>query len=143
MCPVFRSPASIGSTPARIFSIVVFPAPFGPTSATRSPRSSVRSIPRYTGTSPYDLLTPRSEITSLPLRGGAGNEYRTFFVARGSLMTSIFSSCFSRLCTWLAFVAFARNASTNRICFLISRCCRAAAARFVSSALSRAARYSS
>ena len=41
--PSSRVPASNGSTPARIFSRVDFPAPFGPMSATRCPRSNWRS----------------------------------------------------------------------------------------------------
>src|SRR5947207_180372 len=35
---------------------VVLPAPFGPTNATRSPRSRRRSRPSYTTISPYRLL---------------------------------------------------------------------------------------
>ena len=42
---------------------------------------------------------------SRPLRGGSGNEKRTFLVDLGSSMISIFSSCLIRLWTWVALVA--------------------------------------
>jgi hypothetical protein len=50
------TPASGFSCPARIFSSVDFPAPFGPIKPVRSPSSIPSVIPLNNGREPYDLL---------------------------------------------------------------------------------------
>ena len=42
--------------------MVVLPAPFGPSTATHSPVSTDRSMPRTASTDPYDLRSPRTSI---------------------------------------------------------------------------------
>ena len=53
------SPAIAGSSPASVSSVVVFPAPFGPMSATTSPGSTRRSTSRTTASAPYPAASPR------------------------------------------------------------------------------------
>jgi DNA-binding transcriptional MerR regulator len=50
--------------------VVVLPAPFGPSSATTSPRSIRRSRPWSTSAVPYRIRSPRVSMTGSP--GGAG-----------------------------------------------------------------------
>src|SRR5690242_9710823 len=52
------SPASAFEIPARIESNVVFPAPFGPMTATSSPGPASRETPRRASLSPNRLTTP-------------------------------------------------------------------------------------
>ena len=58
--PTQRSPADSGSRPSRPSTSVVFPLPFGPTSATRSPHASSRS------SGPRTKLPRRSSARSQP-----------------------------------------------------------------------------
>ena len=46
------SPEIAGSSPASVNNVVVFPAPFGPMSATTSPGSTLRSRSRTTASAP-------------------------------------------------------------------------------------------
>jgi hypothetical protein len=83
---------------------VDFPAPFGPTSATRSPRFMKKSRPLKTRVSPYDFRTFVARTTTSPERGAGGKPKRTFFVRLGASIRSIFSSALTRDWTCLAFV---------------------------------------
>ncbi|OLT41294.1 hypothetical protein BJF86_15900 [Serinicoccus sp. CNJ-927] len=49
--------------PSRISTVVVLPAPLGPSSATTCPRWISRSMPSRTRCSPYDIDRPRQLIT--------------------------------------------------------------------------------
>ena len=69
-------PASIGSIVASIFSVVVFPAPFGPRTPKISPWRTSRSTPSTARSRPKVLTRPTASIAavaviaSLPLRTG-------------------------------------------------------------------------
>src|SRR5262245_40220791 len=52
-------------------TVVVLPAPFGPSSATTSPGSIVRVTPRSASTSPYRLRTSVSWTTGLAMPAGS------------------------------------------------------------------------
>ncbi len=43
---------------------VVFPAPFGPSRTSTSPRAAVKSAPSSTSTDPYRIRRPRTPITA-------------------------------------------------------------------------------
>src|SRR5690606_9552978 len=67
----YRTRPDVGaSTPASASSVVVFPAPFGPSSATTSPLSMVRSSSRMTSTPEYpaDIPSTFSSMSSRPFR---------------------------------------------------------------------------
>ncbi len=58
-CPItLAAPASAGIRVDRIFTVVVLPAPFGPSSAKTSPSPMLRSTPSRTTFSPYALRRP-------------------------------------------------------------------------------------
>ena len=56
----WASPPSIGSRVASICSIVVLPAPLGPSTPNTSPRCTSRSMPSTARTSPKVLTSPRA-----------------------------------------------------------------------------------
>src|SRR5207245_2496205 len=101
-----RPPPSNGSPPASILSSVDLPAPFGPTSAMRAPRSTSKSTPAYTTLSPYALWTPLSVATRRPVRGGCGKAKRITRASRSTSMRSMRSSILIRLWTCRALVAW-------------------------------------
>ena len=84
---------------------VDLPAPFGPTRATRSPRSMWTLARSNTRTSPYAFATSRSSTTVLPLFALAGNLKCTRLRAAGTSIGVIFSSILTRLWTCFALVA--------------------------------------
>ena len=58
-----------GTSPEMARSVDVFPAPFGPISATTSPIFTSTSMPRTASTGPYETSSPRiSSIESVDLR---------------------------------------------------------------------------
>ena len=118
-------PRSGGSTSASIRSSVLLPEPFGPTSARRSPRSSVSARPSNTVCAPYRLTTFWSATTSR-CDGLAGGNRSAIprDSTRGASTRSTFASAFSRLLTCVALVAFARNRSMNPCWRFNSRCWR-------------------
>lgn len=63
---ISASPSVIGSRVASIWTIVVLPAPFGPSSPNTSPRRIVRSTPSTARKSPKSLTSPRAS-TAFPL----------------------------------------------------------------------------
>ena len=68
--PSFSFPAFGSRRPSKVSSSVVFPEPFGPTSATCSPRSSAKETSASSGLSPAASSTPSASITIRPLRFG-------------------------------------------------------------------------
>ena len=77
-----RAPADGPSRMAA--SSVVFPAPFGPTSPTFSPRSTTIVAPSRSSFSPADSWTSSASRTTRPLRGGSRKSnpsVRRFFVS--------------------------------------------------------------
>ena len=84
------------------------PAPFGPTSATRSPRASSKSSERYTTFSPYAFATCSMRSTILPGRTPLAKRTRMVrpLASPGSSASSSrsLSIAFSLLCAWLALV---------------------------------------
>ena len=85
---------------------VDLPAPFGATSAMRSPRSTSRLMSFSTTWSPYALRTCAISITVRPLLGHAGNVKCTRLRSGGTSIGTILSSILMRLCTCAAFVAW-------------------------------------
>src|SRR5512132_3914727 len=66
-CPnTDMSPDVRSRYPSRISTVVVLPAPFGPSRAKTSPASTVRSIPATASTSPYDLRSSATTIAPSP-----------------------------------------------------------------------------
>jgi hypothetical protein len=70
-CPATRSsPASARIRVERIWTVVVLPAPFGPSRAKVSPGATVKSMPFSTWLSPYALRRPVTSImVQLPVDG--------------------------------------------------------------------------
>src|SRR3954468_15827444 len=66
--PAQRRPAPGSRSPARTRASTVFPAPFGPTTPTRSPRITTRSTSSSTGSSPNAKSAPASATTRSPPR---------------------------------------------------------------------------
>src|SRR6185503_16433967 len=56
------SPAVRGRKPSRISTVVVLPAPLGPSRPKTSPGSISKSIPLTASTSPYDFFRALTEI---------------------------------------------------------------------------------
>ena len=79
------------------------PAPFTPTTTSRSPRSTSKPTPANTGRPAYDLARPSAASARRPDGGAAGNEKRMRFTTGGTSMRSRRSSQFTRLCTRRAF----------------------------------------
>src|SRR5262249_27649691 len=75
------SPLSHRRYPSRISTVVVLPAPFGPSSANTSPWKISRSTPSTAIVSPYDLRSPLTRtlvVESMPLASaGAGGNTTT------------------------------------------------------------------
>src|SRR3546814_2235583 len=65
-------PVSARSTPARIRSRVVFPAPLSPRMTTLEPRSIARSTSVKISSDPYDFDRPRAMRGVLPHGAGLG-----------------------------------------------------------------------
>ena len=65
-------PASGLMKPSHISTVVVLPAPLGPSSASTSARRTSRSSPETAVVDPYRLLTPRSRTGSVGA-GGHGD----------------------------------------------------------------------
>ena len=84
---------------------VDLPAPLGPSSAMRSPRSMCRLIPLKTWVAPYALWTPLRSNTIRPLFSQVGKWKCTRFRAGGTSMGTTLSSALIRLCTCAALVA--------------------------------------
>ncbi len=84
---------------------VDLPAPFGPTSAMRSPRSIMRSRPFSTTFSPYTFRVPLSSSTMRPGRLASGKWKWIFFRSGGISIRSTLSRSLIRLWTCFAFVA--------------------------------------
>src|SRR5699024_8412249 len=61
------SPAERLRNPSRISIVVVFPAPFGPSSATTSPCSRVKVSPSSTSLSPYRIRRSVTSMTAIAL----------------------------------------------------------------------------
>src|SRR6185436_6716841 len=61
--PNRTSPPSAGRSPLNVMSVVVLPAPFGPSSAVTSPDRTSRSRSRTTTVAPYPARNPRAAIT--------------------------------------------------------------------------------
>src|SRR3954454_7588952 len=62
--PFMRTSPPFGcSSPASVSSVVVLPAPFGPSKATTCPRLTVRSMPWTTVVDPYPALRSRASIS--------------------------------------------------------------------------------
>src|SRR4051794_25238519 len=62
-----------GSSPAMVASVVVLPAPLGPSSATTSPGATARSRSRTTGVPRYPACRPSTaSIVSVALAGNGG-----------------------------------------------------------------------
>src|SRR3954470_4720411 len=77
-CPSTEtSPASRGRRPSRISTVVVFPAPFGPSRPKTWPLSTSKSRPRTASRGPYDLVRSRTEMTL------SGKQYLDGFAAEG------------------------------------------------------------
>ncbi len=104
--PTIRSPASGGSSPESIRISVDLPAPFGPTSAMRSPRSMWSVRPPKTTRSPYALRACFSSSTIRPLLAHAGKSKWIFLRSGGTSIGTTFSSILIRLCTCDALVAW-------------------------------------
>jgi len=64
-------PASGRARPVSMLSVVVLPAPLGPSSPISSPRSTVRSIPATARTPSKLLVRPRTSIMRRDLHGSA------------------------------------------------------------------------
>ena len=103
--PSVRVPESGASTPDSIRISVDFPAPLGPMSAMRSPRSMRTLTPPKTVRPSYALRTSRRSSTVRPLFAHGGNVKCTRLRSGGISMGTIFSRILMRLCTWDAFVA--------------------------------------
>ena len=84
---------------------VDLPAPFGPTSAMRSPRSMCSERSSKTTSGPYAFRTCFNSSTVRPLFGAAGNVKCTFLRSGGTSIGTTFSSILMRLWTCAAFVA--------------------------------------
>jgi hypothetical protein len=69
MPSTLTSPASRLRYPSRISTIVVLPAPLGPSRPKTSPLSTLKSTPRTASTAPYALRSPLTVIagTSTPI----------------------------------------------------------------------------
>ena len=65
-------PASGLMKPSHISTVVVLPAPFGPSSASTSARCTSRSRSETAVVDPYRLLTPRRHTGTVE-RGGHGD----------------------------------------------------------------------
>src|ERR1700722_19244836 len=65
----FTSPDVRGRSPSRISTVVVFPAPFGPSNPNTSPGATSKSRPRTAFTSPYDLWRPLTSMACSTLFG--------------------------------------------------------------------------
>jgi hypothetical protein len=61
---ISTEPASGLTTPSSMSRVVVFPAPLGPRSATRSPAPTVRSRPSTAWIRLYRFTRPRARRTS-------------------------------------------------------------------------------
>src|SRR6266540_3462864 len=62
-CPITRtSPLVRSRKPSMISTVVVLPAPFGPSRANTSPWRTERSMPRTAWTSPYDFVSPLTSM---------------------------------------------------------------------------------
>ena len=100
-------PASGASTPDSIRIIVDLPAPFGPTSAIRSPRSMCRLTPAEHVQRRRSSSTRSCRSSTVrPLFAQAGNEKWTRFRSGGISIGTILSSILIRLCTCAALVAW-------------------------------------
>ena len=85
-------------------AMVVFPSPLRPTNATFSPRAMVSRASLNIVFSPKARLTFSAITTLSPARGASGKRMDSVELSSGSTsMSSIFSSCFMRDCTWLLF----------------------------------------
>ena len=132
-CPRLTRPAAAGRLPSSVSTSVVLPAPFGPTRATRWPRSIVRLTSATSVVSPTATRTPSASSTTRPVRTGVGNPNSSALPLRCTSTRFILSSCFWRDAACLAFVP-ARHRSTNRCSRSISASTRAANAACSSSA---------
>ena len=104
--PSIRVPRSGGSTADSSRMSVDLPAPLGPTSAMRSPRSISTLTSSKTVSVPYAFRTSRSSRTARPLLAALGNVKWTRFRSGGTSIGVIFASTLTRLCTCAAFVAW-------------------------------------
>ena len=96
LVPSRTSPESGAIAPVSSFSTVVLPAPFGPTSATRSPRSTFR-LKSFTIATPSKLLVILSaSATSLPDCGPASSASAAVPWRRICEARSDFSACKAR-----------------------------------------------
>jgi hypothetical protein len=69
LSPRSRTLPSVGrSSPTMIFRSVLFPAPFGPTTATISPSSTPNVTPSTAGRPPKCLVIPSTSRSRLRLR---------------------------------------------------------------------------
>ncbi len=69
---IWAWPASAPTRVERISTVVVLPAPFGPSRANTVPAGMVRSMPSRTVLSPYDLRRPMAETAGPEAFLGAG-----------------------------------------------------------------------
>ena len=123
-CPIRIVPASASRSPSSVSSSVVFPEPFGPTSATCSPRSSTRLVSRSRSLSPADTVTPFGLQDDPPasrrleeLEPERATLLRQRRAARPRLPAAASRAARSRVsfaCACFAFDFLYRNRATNR-----------------------------
>src|SRR5215472_3307594 len=65
-------PWKLRTIPEMVRLIVDFPAPFGPSTVTISPRCTAKSTPRRISTPPYPACTPVSESSGSGMRSSRG-----------------------------------------------------------------------
>ena len=112
--PTQRSPADSGSRPSRPSTSVVFPLPFGPTSATRSPHASSRSsgprtkLPRRSSapssravTSPERSPPPKRSCSSQRFHGFSTTSSRSSAFSDARTLPACFSERSARRATRL------------------------------------------
>ena len=139
LCPMLTRPAAASRLPSRVSTVVVLPAPLGPTTATRCPRSMVNPAESTSTRFGTSTRRPSASMIMRPGRSVFGNPNDSDRSRVGTSMRSVRSSFFARDLACRARVP-ARHRVTNRSSRSISSLRFSACAASCASSSARARR---